>query len=74
LSLHLWVCFGVVLSCVGRGHCYGWSLIQGSPTKCLNKITKPPVWGGQDPYKVCRTTDDDKTYDIETRALELYIY
>jgi hypothetical protein len=41
----------------------GWSLVQRSPTVCLNKITKPPVWGGQGPYKVCRATaaaaDDD---------------
>jgi hypothetical protein len=25
----------------------------------LYKITKPPVWGGQGPYKECRPTDDD---------------
>jgi hypothetical protein len=25
----------------------------------LNKITKPPLWGGKGPYKVCRATDDD---------------
>jgi hypothetical protein len=30
-----------------------------SPNKCLNKITKPPVWDGQGPYKDCRATDDD---------------
>jgi hypothetical protein len=37
----------------------GWSLVQKSPAKCLNKITKPPVWGGQGPYKDCRATDDN---------------
>jgi hypothetical protein len=30
-----------------------------SPTKGLTKITKPPVRGGQGPYKDCRATDDD---------------
>jgi hypothetical protein len=29
----------------------------------FNKITKPPVWGGQGPYKVYRTTDDDDDHD-----------
>jgi hypothetical protein len=37
----------------------GWSLVQGSPAKCFNKMTKPPVWGGHGPYKQCRATDDD---------------
>jgi hypothetical protein len=37
----------------------GWSLVQRSRTKCLNKITKPPEWGGQGPYKDCRAIDDD---------------
>jgi hypothetical protein len=41
----------------------GWSLARKSPTKCLNKITKPPVWGGQGPYKDCRATDDDDDDD-----------
>jgi hypothetical protein len=35
----------------------GWSRYQD--TECLNKIKKPPVWGGQGPYKDCRATDDD---------------
>jgi hypothetical protein len=39
-----------------------WSLVQESPTKCLNTITKPPVWGGQGPYKDYRATDDDDDY------------
>jgi hypothetical protein len=38
----------------------GWSLIQRSPTNCLTKITKPPVWGGPGPYMACRATDDDE--------------
>jgi hypothetical protein len=25
--------------------------------------TKPPVWGGQGPYKDCRATDDDDDDD-----------
>jgi hypothetical protein len=29
-----------------------------SPAKCLNKITKPSVWGGQGPYKDFGATDD----------------
>jgi hypothetical protein len=37
----------------------GWSLVQRSPTKCFHKITKPPAWGGQGPYKNCRATDKD---------------
>jgi hypothetical protein len=37
----------------------GWSLVRRSRTKCLNKITKPPVWDGPGPYKDCRATDDD---------------
>jgi hypothetical protein len=41
----------------------GSSLVQRSPTKCLNKITKPPVLGGQGPYKDCRATDDDDDDD-----------
>jgi hypothetical protein len=35
----------------------GWSLVQRSPTDFLNKITKPPVWGVQGPYK--DSSDDD---------------
>jgi hypothetical protein len=30
---------------------------------CLNKITKPPLLGGQGPYKDCRATDDDDDDD-----------
>jgi hypothetical protein len=30
-----------------------------NPAECPNKITKPPVWDGQGPYKDCRATDDD---------------
>jgi hypothetical protein len=37
----------------------GLSLVQRSPTKCVNKITKPTACGGQGRYKDCRTTDDD---------------
>jgi hypothetical protein len=37
----------------------GWSLVQRRPTVCLNKITIPPVCGGQGPYQDCRATDDD---------------
>jgi hypothetical protein len=29
------------------------------PKENRNKIKKSPVWGGQDPYKDCRATDDD---------------
>jgi hypothetical protein len=47
----------VCLCCVVL--CRGWSLAQMSPTKCLNTIMKPPVWGGQGPYKYCRATDDE---------------
>jgi hypothetical protein len=36
-----------------------------SPTKCLHKITKPPVWGDQGPYKDSRATDDDDD-DVKT--------
>jgi hypothetical protein len=39
------------------------ALVQ-SPTNCLNKITKPRVWGGQGPYKDCRATDDDDNDDM----------
>jgi hypothetical protein len=35
------------------------TLVQRSLTSCLNKITKPPVWGSPGPYKACRETDDD---------------
>jgi hypothetical protein len=45
----------------------GWSRVQRSPTECLNKITKPRVWGGQGPYKDCRATDDDYD-DARVRA------
>jgi hypothetical protein len=53
------LCFSVVLSYVGRGLCDGWSLVQRSLTKCLNKVTKPPVWGGQRSLQWPRATDDD---------------
>jgi hypothetical protein len=36
----------------------GWSLVRRSPTKYVNKIKKPQVWG-QGPYKDFRATDDD---------------
>jgi hypothetical protein len=49
----------------------GWSLVRWSSTKCRNKITKPPVWGGQGPYKDCRVTnDDDDDDDVNDRALK----
>jgi len=32
---------------------------------CFKKITKPPVLGGQGPYKDCRATDDDDDDDDE---------
>jgi hypothetical protein len=35
------------------------SLVQRSPTKSLNKISKPPVWGSHGNYKYCRATYDD---------------
>jgi hypothetical protein len=41
----------------------GSSLVQGSPTKCRNKMTKPPVRGGQGPYKDCRAFDDNDDDD-----------
>jgi hypothetical protein len=47
----------------------GWSLLQRSPTMCLNTITKPPVWGGQGPYKDCRATDNDDDYIITSKAI-----
>jgi hypothetical protein len=34
-------------------------IFERSPTNCLKQITKPPVWGGQVPYKDCWATDDD---------------
>jgi hypothetical protein len=37
----------------------GLSLVQRNPTKCRNKITKPPVRGSQGPYKNCKVDDDD---------------
>jgi hypothetical protein len=46
----------------------GCSLVQRSPTKCSHKITKPPVWGGQGPYKDCRATDDDDDDDMQGKA------
>jgi hypothetical protein len=36
-----------------------WLLKQASQT--VKYIMKPPVWGGQGPYKDCRATDDDVT-------------
>jgi hypothetical protein len=57
------LCFCVVLFCVCRGLCEGSPLVQRSPPKCLNKIMKPPKWGGQGPCKDCRATDDD---DLKT--------
>jgi hypothetical protein len=38
----------------------GWSLLQKSANICRNKITKPPVWGGQGPYKDRRATEEEK--------------
>jgi hypothetical protein len=58
-SSHGCLCFCVVFPCVRRGHCADHSLVWRSPTKCLHTITKPPVWGGQGPYKDCSATDDD---------------
>jgi hypothetical protein len=40
----------------------GWSLVERSLTKCLNKIKKP-VWRAQAPYKDCRATDNDDDDD-----------
>jgi hypothetical protein len=34
------------------------TLVQSSLIKYFNKFTKPPVRGGQGPYKDCRATDD----------------
>jgi hypothetical protein len=45
------------------------SLVQESPNKCLNKITKPPVRGGQGLYKDCRATDDDYDDEDEFRKI-----
>jgi hypothetical protein len=66
IPLRAWMFVSCVymLSCVGReAFATGWSLVQRSPTVCLNKITKPPVWDGQGPYKDCRATDDDDDDD-----------
>jgi hypothetical protein len=41
----------------------GWSLAQNSPTKCLNNIKKPPVWGGQGPFKDCRAMQEGRKVD-----------
>jgi hypothetical protein len=41
-----------------------WSLVQRSPIKCLNKIKKRSMWGGQGPYKDYRATDDDDDDDL----------
>jgi hypothetical protein len=40
------LCLYAVLSCT---FATSWSLVQMSPTVCLNKITKPPMWGSQGP-------------------------
>jgi hypothetical protein len=61
------LCFCVVLSCVAFAT--GWSLVQRSPTSCLNEITKPPVWGGQGPYKDCRATGGG---DWKIMTVQLY--
>jgi hypothetical protein len=37
----------------------GWPLVQRSPTKCVNTITKPLVWSGQGLYKDCRAVEND---------------
>jgi hypothetical protein len=58
------LCFCVMFSCVGRGLCDGLIIRPRSLTKCLNKITKPPVWGGQGPYKDRRVPDDDDDDDV----------
>jgi hypothetical protein len=46
-----------------------------SRTKCLNKITKPPVWGGQGTCKECRATDngdDDYPVSVDNRFTVAY--
>jgi hypothetical protein len=47
----------------------GWSLIQRSPAEYPNKITKPPLWGGQGPYTDCWATDDDDDDDDDERKV-----
>jgi hypothetical protein len=49
----------------------GWSLVRRSPAKRRYKITKPPVWGGQGPYKDWGATDDD---DDDYGAYKLHTY
>jgi hypothetical protein len=53
-----------------------WSLVQRSPTKCPNKITKPSVWGGQGPYRDCiaaaTAADDDADYSQWTDQVTCY--
>jgi hypothetical protein len=51
----------------------GWSLVQRSPTVCLNKITKPPVWDGQGPYKDCRATDDEDDFLNQHQSADLIV-
>jgi hypothetical protein len=46
---------GIIIHSNRKYHPY-----KRSPTRCLNKIMKPLAWGGQGPYKDCRTTDDDE--------------
>jgi hypothetical protein len=60
----LCVCFSVLCCLVYvEAFATGWSLVQTSPTMYLNKIMKPPVWGGQGLYKDCRATDEDDDDD-----------
>jgi hypothetical protein len=69
IPLQAWMFLFVFLCCVVL---YRYRPLQRliarpeSPTKCLSKITKPPVWGGQCPYKDCRATDDDNDNDLSS--------
>jgi len=49
--------FCVVLYWIGRGLCNGLSTHQKEYYRRSKQITKPPIWGGQGPYKDCRASD-----------------
>jgi hypothetical protein len=62
-----------VLCCPMRVEAFemGWSLVKRSPTKCLNKITKPPMWGSWGPYKDSRATEDDGSKEPKATAYDM---
>jgi hypothetical protein len=57
--------------CPVQAFATGLSLVQRSPTKYLNNITKPPACGGQGPYKDCRATDGDGDEDDDDDSILL---